>query len=167
MSSGSETKLLPVAVRTVSQVILPLLKSDLYEVIQSTLDGLLCAAPPVWLENRAAITVVMASQGYPGDYAKGVEVAGERWRAEAGDCYSRVRCGSAVIFIFSVLKGVGRQKPFRGSSHKHVAWWMWAFKYPELLCLKTIHFPSWAGKTDGPGHAPGDNGTRRVRRTLV
>ncbi|XP_005860792.1 PREDICTED: trifunctional purine biosynthetic protein adenosine-3 [Myotis brandtii] len=58
------------------QVILPLLKSDLYEVIQSTLDGLLCAAPPVWLENRAAITVVMASQGYPGDYAKGVEVAG-------------------------------------------------------------------------------------------
>nr|KAF6378168.1 phosphoribosylglycinamide formyltransferase [Myotis myotis] len=58
------------------QVILPLLKSDLYEVIQSTLDGLLCAAPPLWLENRAAITVVMASQGYPGDYAKGVEVAG-------------------------------------------------------------------------------------------
>lgn len=64
------------------QVILPLLKSDLYEVIQSTLDGLLCAAPPVWLENQAAITVVMASQGYPGDYAKGAEVTGEHWRAE-------------------------------------------------------------------------------------
>nr|KAF6268894.1 phosphoribosylglycinamide formyltransferase [Pipistrellus kuhlii] len=58
------------------QVILPLLKSDLYEVIQSTLDGLLCAAPPVWLENQAAVTVVMASQGYPGDYTKGVEITG-------------------------------------------------------------------------------------------
>ncbi|XP_036983053.2 trifunctional purine biosynthetic protein adenosine-3 [Artibeus jamaicensis] len=58
------------------QVILPLLKSDLYEVIQSTLDGLLCASLPVWLENRAALTVVMASQGYPGDYAKGMEITG-------------------------------------------------------------------------------------------
>uniref|UniRef100_A0A8C0LSW8 Trifunctional purine biosynthetic protein adenosine-3 n=1 Tax=Canis lupus dingo TaxID=286419 RepID=A0A8C0LSW8_CANLU len=58
------------------QVILPLLKSDLYEVIQSTLDGLLCTSLPVWLDNRAAITVVMASKGYPGDYTKGVEITG-------------------------------------------------------------------------------------------
>lgn len=58
------------------QVILPLLKSDLYEVVQSTLDGLLCASPPVWLENRVAVTVVMASQGYPGDYTKGAEITG-------------------------------------------------------------------------------------------
>ncbi|XP_075398463.1 trifunctional purine biosynthetic protein adenosine-3 [Tenrec ecaudatus] len=58
------------------EVILPLLKSDLYEVIQSTLDGLLCTALPVWLENQFAITVVMASKGYPGDYAKGVEITG-------------------------------------------------------------------------------------------
>uniref|UniRef100_F6UW37 Trifunctional purine biosynthetic protein adenosine-3 n=1 Tax=Equus caballus TaxID=9796 RepID=F6UW37_HORSE len=58
------------------QVILPLLKSDLYEVIQSTLDGLLCTSPPVWLENHTAVTVVMASKGYPGDYTKGVEITG-------------------------------------------------------------------------------------------
>lgn len=62
------------------QVILPLLKSDLYEVIQSTLDGLLCASPPAWLGNCVAVTVVMASRGYPGDYAKGVEITGECWR---------------------------------------------------------------------------------------
>ncbi|PNI55404.1 GART isoform 9 [Pan troglodytes] len=58
------------------QVILPLLKSDLYEVIQSTLDGLLCTSLPVWLENHTALTVVMASKGYPGDYTKGVEITG-------------------------------------------------------------------------------------------
>uniref|UniRef100_A0A8C6AJ02 Trifunctional purine biosynthetic protein adenosine-3 n=1 Tax=Monodon monoceros TaxID=40151 RepID=A0A8C6AJ02_MONMO len=58
------------------QVILPLLKSDLYEVIQSTLDGLLCTSLPVWLDNRTAVTVVMASKGYPGDYTKGVEITG-------------------------------------------------------------------------------------------
>ncbi|GAB5576294.1 trifunctional purine biosynthetic protein adenosine-3 [Prionailurus iriomotensis] len=58
------------------QVILPLLKSDLYEVIQSTFDGLLHTSLPVWLENRTALTVVMASKGYPGDYTKGVEITG-------------------------------------------------------------------------------------------
>ncbi|GAB1300432.1 Trifunctional purine biosynthetic protein adenosine-3 [Apodemus speciosus] len=58
------------------QVILPLLKSDLYEVIQSTLDGLLSTALPVWLESHSAVTVVMASEGYPGAYTKGVEVTG-------------------------------------------------------------------------------------------
>ncbi|XP_075816355.1 trifunctional purine biosynthetic protein adenosine-3 [Microtus pennsylvanicus] len=58
------------------QVILPLLKSDLYEVIQSTLDGQLSASLPVWLENHTAITVVMASKGYPGAYSKGVEITG-------------------------------------------------------------------------------------------
>ena len=59
------------------QVILPLLKSDRYEVIRSTLDGQLSASLPVWLENHTAITVVMASKGYPGAYSKGVEITGE------------------------------------------------------------------------------------------
>lgn len=86
------------------QVILPLLKSDLYEVIQSTLDGLLCAAPPVWLEHRAAVTVVMASQGYPGAYAKGVEITGERWRAElVSAAAGSLPCGSALLFPFSLF----------------------------------------------------------------
>ncbi|KAB1283420.1 Trifunctional purine biosynthetic protein adenosine-3 [Camelus dromedarius] len=58
------------------QVILPLLKSDLYEVIQSTLDGLLCTSLPIWLDSHTAVTVVMASKGYPGDYTKGVEITG-------------------------------------------------------------------------------------------
>lgn len=66
------------------QVILPLLKSDLYEVIQSTLDGLLCTSLPIWLENCAAVTVVMASKGYPGDYTKGVEITGEYPRTKGG-----------------------------------------------------------------------------------
>ncbi|XP_042543175.1 trifunctional purine biosynthetic protein adenosine-3 isoform X2 [Dipodomys spectabilis] len=58
------------------QVILPLLQSDLYEVIQSTLDGRLSASLPIWLESHSAITVVMASKGYPGAYTKGTEITG-------------------------------------------------------------------------------------------
>ncbi|XP_053313149.1 trifunctional purine biosynthetic protein adenosine-3 [Spea bombifrons] len=58
------------------QVILPLLKSDLYKVIQTTIDGQLSSSMPVWLEDHAAVTVVMASGGYPGSYPKGLEITG-------------------------------------------------------------------------------------------
>ncbi|CAJ0929957.1 unnamed protein product [Ranitomeya imitator] len=58
------------------QVILPLLQSDLYEVIQATIDGQLAGSMPVWLQDHAAVTVVMASGGYPGSYSKGLEITG-------------------------------------------------------------------------------------------
>lgn len=58
------------------QVLLPLLKSDLYEVIQNTLDGKVATSAPVWHKDSAAVTVVMASSGYPGTYEKGVQIQG-------------------------------------------------------------------------------------------
>ncbi|KAK6487222.1 trifunctional purine biosynthetic protein adenosine-3 [Huso huso] len=58
------------------QVLLPLLKSDLYQVIQDTMQGRLASSAPTWQENSAAVTVVMASGGYPGDYKKGIEITG-------------------------------------------------------------------------------------------
>ncbi|XP_056883499.1 trifunctional purine biosynthetic protein adenosine-3 isoform X3 [Takifugu flavidus] len=58
------------------QVLLPLLKSDLYEVIQNTLEGKLATSAPVWHNDSSAVTVVMASSGYPGTYAKGVQIKG-------------------------------------------------------------------------------------------
>lgn len=58
------------------QVILPLLSSDLYELIQATLDGKLSKAMPSWLGTSTAVTVVMASGGYPGSYSKGREITG-------------------------------------------------------------------------------------------
>ncbi|NXR71332.1 PUR2 protein, partial [Pycnonotus jocosus] len=58
------------------QVILPLLKSDLYEVMQAVINRSLASSMPVWKEDSAAVTVVMASQGYPGTYPKGLEITG-------------------------------------------------------------------------------------------
>ncbi|KAJ7425563.1 phosphoribosylglycinamide formyltransferase [Willisornis vidua] len=58
------------------QVILPLLKSDLYEVLQAVVTRRLSSSLPVWLEDSAAVTVIMASQGYPGAYPKGLEITG-------------------------------------------------------------------------------------------
>uniref|UniRef100_A0AAR2JA18 ATP-grasp domain-containing protein n=1 Tax=Pygocentrus nattereri TaxID=42514 RepID=A0AAR2JA18_PYGNA len=66
------------------QVLLPLLKSDLYEVLKNTLQAKLASEPPVWLDNSAAVTVVMASEGYPGAYKKGVEITGLSQVTEMG-----------------------------------------------------------------------------------
>ncbi|XP_061571488.1 trifunctional purine biosynthetic protein adenosine-3 [Cololabis saira] len=58
------------------QVLLPLLQSDLYEVMLSTVKGGLASSAPVWRQDSSAVTVVMASAGYPGAYKKGVEIKG-------------------------------------------------------------------------------------------
>lgn len=44
--------------------------------MQATIDQKLSNCIPVWFEDRAAVTVVMASEGYPGNYAKGLEITG-------------------------------------------------------------------------------------------
>uniref|UniRef100_A0A7M4FC12 Trifunctional purine biosynthetic protein adenosine-3 n=1 Tax=Crocodylus porosus TaxID=8502 RepID=A0A7M4FC12_CROPO len=66
------------------QVILPLLKSDLYEIMQATINTRLSSSMPVWFEDSAAVTVVMASEGYPGTYAKGLEITGLAKAKELG-----------------------------------------------------------------------------------
>uniref|UniRef100_A0A665T0V7 ATP-grasp domain-containing protein n=1 Tax=Echeneis naucrates TaxID=173247 RepID=A0A665T0V7_ECHNA len=58
------------------QVLLPLLQSDLYEVILNTMNGKLASNAPVWQQDSSAVTVVMASAGYPGSYEKGIEITG-------------------------------------------------------------------------------------------
>lgn len=66
------------------QVLLPLLHSDLYDILLSTMNATLSSNPPVWRPNSAAVTVVMASPGYPGSYPKGVAITGLSQVEEAG-----------------------------------------------------------------------------------
>ncbi|XP_069059644.1 trifunctional purine biosynthetic protein adenosine-3-like [Pleurodeles waltl] len=61
---------------TACQVILPLLKNDLYEVLQSTIDGRLSSYTPAWLEKKVALTAFMTSHGYPFRYSRGLEITG-------------------------------------------------------------------------------------------
>ena len=58
-----------------TQAILPRLKSDLVELIAATIDGNLSKVEPEW-DSRVAVTVVMASGGYPGKYETGKTIAG-------------------------------------------------------------------------------------------
>ncbi len=55
-----------------TQVILPRLKGDLLPLLEATIDGRIDAVK-IELDQRAAVTVVMASAGYPGNVASGQE----------------------------------------------------------------------------------------------
>lgn len=56
-----------------TQVVLPLLKSDLLTVMQATTNGTL-ASTEVEFSNSCACCVIMASKGYPVSYEKGYEM---------------------------------------------------------------------------------------------
>jgi phosphoribosylamine--glycine ligase/phosphoribosylaminoimidazole synthetase len=58
-----------------AQVILPLLETDLVDVVEACLDGALDRVTICWRPGAAA-TVVAASEGYPGSYPKGREITG-------------------------------------------------------------------------------------------
>ncbi len=56
-----------------TQVVLPLLESDLFEIMQSVANATL-SAEQVKFSNKHACCVVMASEGYPQKYATGFEI---------------------------------------------------------------------------------------------
>ena len=58
------------------QPLLMRLKSDLFEVLEAAADGRLGEIGPLEWDERPCTCVVMASEGYPGDYEKGREISG-------------------------------------------------------------------------------------------
>lgn len=58
-----------------AQVILPLLQSDLVELMIACTDGRLADHEPEW-STESAVTVVMASGGYPDEYETGKPITG-------------------------------------------------------------------------------------------
>jgi phosphoribosylamine--glycine ligase len=58
-----------------TQTILARLRGDLYEILSATVDGKLDEVEVDW-DPHTAVTVVVASGGYPRDYAKGYKIEG-------------------------------------------------------------------------------------------
>jgi phosphoribosylamine--glycine ligase/phosphoribosylaminoimidazole synthetase len=58
-----------------TQVLMPLLETDLLEIIDACIDGNLANLEPIW-KNESCATVVMASGGYPLTYETGFEIHG-------------------------------------------------------------------------------------------
>ena len=57
-------------------MLLPLLKSDLAEIILACVEGRLHEVKVEWHTNRSAVAVVAASGGYPGKYPIGKQIKG-------------------------------------------------------------------------------------------
>jgi len=58
-----------------TQALLPRMKSDLLPLLEATIDGNLSKCTIEW-DTRAAVTVVLASGGYPGKYETGKTISG-------------------------------------------------------------------------------------------
>ena len=58
-----------------AQVVLPRLKTDFVDILEAVIDERLEQQPIEWSEQACAC-VVMASGGYPRQYAKGIEISG-------------------------------------------------------------------------------------------
>jgi len=52
------------------------LKSDLLDVLEATVEGRLDELAPLEWDPRPAVCVVMASEGYPGKYERGLPIRG-------------------------------------------------------------------------------------------
>src|ERR1041384_8431504 len=58
-----------------TQTLLPRMKSDLLPLLEATIDGTIDKCVIEW-DTRAAVTVVLASAGYPGKYESGKTISG-------------------------------------------------------------------------------------------
>jgi phosphoribosylamine--glycine ligase len=67
------------------QPILMRLRSDLLDVLDAAVEGSLDRLDPLDWDPRPAVCVVMASEGYPGNYAKGHPIRGLAEAAEVPD----------------------------------------------------------------------------------
>lgn len=76
-----------------TQVVLPLLKSDLAEIMLACADGTLKDKHIEW-DDGAAVCVVMAAGGYPKDYEKGKEITGTEKATENGNLV--IHAGTAL-----------------------------------------------------------------------
>jgi len=77
-----------------TQVILPRMESDLLDVMLAVADGTLDGHAIEWSRD-AAVSVVLASGGYPGDYEKGKPITGIE-DAEALDGVTVYHAGTAI-----------------------------------------------------------------------
>ncbi|XP_017886030.1 trifunctional purine biosynthetic protein adenosine-3 [Ceratina calcarata] len=59
-----------------TQVVLPLLKSDLFDIMKACCEGSLDESLVLWEQNLYAVGVILASRGYPASSSKGQVITG-------------------------------------------------------------------------------------------
>ena len=68
-----------------TQAVLPLTGGDLLDAFAACARGELAGTPPLRMRGEAALTVVAAAEGYPGEYRKGDVIEGVSTEDDRGD----------------------------------------------------------------------------------
>src|SRR3984893_5700099 len=102
-----------------TQAILPRMKSDLLPLLEATIDGKIDNCTIEW-DERASVTVVMASGGYPDKYETGKPISGLAEAAELDDVHvfvARTKRGSeGVVTAGARLLAVTALAPSNGEA---------------------------------------------------
>ena len=129
-----------------AQVVLPRMKNDIIDVVEACIDGTLDQIE-LQFEDNAAVCVVLASQGYPVKYEKGLKISGlEKFKdADGYFCYhagtrfdnegSIVTNGGRVLGITATGKDL---KAARANAYEAAGWVDFANKYMRTDIGKAI-----------------------------
>lgn len=121
-----------------AQVILPLLETDLVEIIEHCLDESLADVNLRW-KNEAAATVVLASGGYPGPYETGRPISGLE-QATALDGVTVFHAGTKVTGQGQVVTAGGRVLNVTGTGPSLIAALKRAYAGVGLIKFEGRHY---------------------------
>ncbi|MES0809647.1 phosphoribosylamine--glycine ligase [Roseibium sp. SCPC15] len=132
------------------QVLMMRLQSDLLELLEASVDGTLDQVSASW-RPEAALTVVMAANGYPGSYEKGSEINGldplstetlEVFHAGTKSDNARVLAnGGRVLNVTALGKNVGQARTTAYEAVGEIDW-------PEGFCRSDIGWRAIAREDD-------------------
>jgi len=124
------------------QVLMPRLKSDLLPALIASADGVLANMDLRWRDD-AAMTVVLAAQGYPGSYQKGDEIHGLAAAGalagvtvfhagtKAGDGAKVLANGGRVLGVTATAPNIGEARARAYAAVEAIDW-------PEGFCRRDI-----------------------------
>jgi phosphoribosylamine--glycine ligase len=123
------------------QVLIPRLKSDLLPALIATRDGALKTFSLRWSDD-AALCVVMAAKGYPGDYKKGSEIRGIE-RAEQVPGVTVFHAGTAakdgrILATGGRVLGVTAVAPTLDAAQAQAYRAVDAIDWPDGFCRRDI-----------------------------
>jgi phosphoribosylamine--glycine ligase len=114
-----------------TQAILPRMKSDLLPLLEATIDGRIDNCTIDW-DERASVTVVMASGGYPDKYETGKPISGLDKAAELDDVHlfhagtkrandAVVTAGGRVLAVTALASSIehARERAYEAVSRIH------------------------------------------------
>lgn len=126
-----------------AEVLMPRLESDLLAIMIAARDGALADVRPEW-SDEAALTVVMATRGYPGSVLRGSRIRGIE-AADALDHVSVYHAGTALEGDELVAAGgrvlaVTATAPTIAEAQKRAYRGIDAIDWPEGFCRRDIGY---------------------------